>query len=355
MKICLLAARNSIHTVRWANALAQRSHEVHLISMHTGGDPLDPRVVVHRLFSSPPWGYYLNRFQLRSLLMTIRPSVLHAHYASGYGTLARLCGWHPYILSVWGSDIYEYPYQSQFNLRTIRKNLGAADCVLSTSRAMAAQVSLVSPETHVHRVTPFGVDCDVFYPSHGHDIGQPICIGTVKGLNHYYGIDTLLRAFALLHEMCPSANVWRGCIYGGGPLEGDLRTLCGGLGLSCIVEMRGAIPHAQVPETLRNIQVFCALSRQESFGVSVLEASSCGVPVVVTDIGGLPEVVRDKETGILVPPEDPLAAATAIYSLVQDADIRTEMGLRGAAFVRSHYAWGHSVDLMLSIYEDFRR
>src|SRR5690625_2349445 len=109
MKVAFLGKRHSIHTVRWVNALAQRGHNVHLISSVGDGEPLDRRVTFHRLFFPPPSGFFLNSLQLQCLLKAIQPNVLNTHFASGYGTLARISGFHPNVLSVWGSDVYSFP------------------------------------------------------------------------------------------------------------------------------------------------------------------------------------------------------------------------------------------------------
>lgn len=163
MKIVYLAARNSIHVVRWVNGLAARGYEIHLITMHHGGDPLDPKVSVHYLPFSPPIGYFFNIGHLKALLRKLQPDVLHVHYATGYGTLGRICGFRPWILSVWGSDVYDFPYKSPLNRWLIAKNLQAADWVCSTSATMAEQIRRHCPTITNLTITPFGIDTEVFF------------------------------------------------------------------------------------------------------------------------------------------------------------------------------------------------
>ena len=121
MRIALLAGLTSIHTIRWANGLAERGHEIHVITCHSGGDPLLEKVTVHELPYKPPQGYFLNKFSLRKILASIQPGVLNAHYAIGYGTLARLSGFHPCVLSVWGSDVYDFPEKSFLHRMLLKK------------------------------------------------------------------------------------------------------------------------------------------------------------------------------------------------------------------------------------------
>ncbi|HZJ09588.1 MAG TPA: glycosyltransferase, partial [Trueperaceae bacterium] len=145
MRLALLVKRHSIHSVRWANALADRGHEVHLISAERHGEPLNPEVTVHFLPFPPLIGFYANALALRRLLHLLEPDLMNAHFASGYGTLARLCGFHPTVLSVWGSDVFDFPLKSRLHARLIGANLSFADAVTSTSEVMARQTRSLAP------------------------------------------------------------------------------------------------------------------------------------------------------------------------------------------------------------------
>ena len=98
------------------------------------------------------------------------------------------------------------------------------------------------------------------------------------------------------------------------------------------------------------MDIFATLSNSEGFGVGVLEASACGLPVVVSDVGGLCEVVRPGETGLVVSPQDPDAAARALDTLVRDPGLRAKMGAAGRAFVLENFQWSKTVDLMVDVY-----
>ena len=136
MRIAFLASRDSIHTIRWVNAMAARGHEVHVVTMHPGGDPLASGVQEHYLRIRSAVGYVANALQLRLLMNRLQPDLMHVQYASGYGTLARIARVHPYVLSVFGSDVYTFPYVSRLHTRVVRSNLEAADWLCSTSGAM---------------------------------------------------------------------------------------------------------------------------------------------------------------------------------------------------------------------------
>lgn len=359
MTLAYLSSGNSIHTIKWVNAMVQRGHDVHLLTLHDADRAaIDPSVVIHRLPFSAPLGYFASALRVRRLLREIAPDLLHAHYASGYGTLGRLAGFHPLVLSVWGSDIYDFPYASPLHRALVRTNLKAADVLCSTSHVMARQTEKVWPEAGLIEVTPFGVSLDQFEVKNeaGAEEGL-VTVGTVKTLAPKYGIDLLVRAFHRVREDVGAsdpdqASRLRLRIVGGGPEREALQALVDQLGLSDVTTFEGAVPHTEVAGYLRALDVYVALSRldSESFGVAIIEASASAVPVVVSDVGGLPEVVADGQTGVVVPREDVEAAAVAIKRLVLDPGARREMGRAGRRLVEERYSWSRCVDVMEEVY-----
>jgi glycosyltransferase involved in cell wall biosynthesis len=91
-------------------------------------------------------------------------------------------------------------------------------------------------------------------------------------------------------------------------------------------------------------------SLKEGFGVAALEAAACGRPVIASDVGGIPEVLVDKETGIMVPVNDVDRLAEAIIMLARDAEMRDEMGRSGYEFVKQNFTWEMSLDMMTALY-----
>ncbi len=103
---------------------------------------------------------------------------------------------------------------------------------------------------------------------------------------------------------------------------------------------------------MRGFDVFAMPSHEEGWGVAAAEASATGIPVVATRFGGIPEIVVDGQTGLLVPPSDPSALAAAIRRLAGDRDLRLALGQAGRARVESLFSWQRCVDLMESLYRD---
>ena len=136
MKIVLLGDGESVHFLRWANGLAQRGLEILAITLHEPLKGYDPRIKLVRIQPPAPPGYVLAAYSLRRQLRVRNPDLIHAHYASGYGTLASFCGCGPLIISVWGSDVYEFPLRSIVHRQLLKHNLAAATRITSTSYAM---------------------------------------------------------------------------------------------------------------------------------------------------------------------------------------------------------------------------
>jgi len=356
MKICFLAGASTIHTVRWVNAIANLGHEVSLISMHPADmDKLDARIKVHELKFTNKLGYYLNVSEVKKLLSKIQPDLLNVHYASGYGTLSRLANFAPSLLSVWGSDVYLYPYQSKRNEKTLRKNLIAANQIASTSRAMKKQTELFIKTSTPIEVTPFGIDLELFSPSPEKQ-DDNIVIGTVKRLEVVYGIDVLILATAKLigrlrdderNELVEKIQLK---IVGNGSELVNLERLAKELNIINITEFVGAIPNDEVPKYLNEFDIYCAFSHSESFGVAVLEASACEVPVVVSHVGGLPEVVQNGETGFVVNHKNIDEVVEQLLKLVINQELRQKMGRNGRLFVKKHFEWHENVLRMEKVY-----
>lgn len=357
MKIALISGASSIHTIRWANGLAETGHEVHVITQHEACDPFLPQVKVHSFPFRGVMGYFLMASKVRKLLHEIKPDVVNAHYASGYATTACLAGVRPFVLSVWGSDVYDFPYKSRLHKWLVRKNLLAADVVASTSHCMAEQTRSIAPELKYIAITPFGVDMQAYANAESLvENNNKIVIGTVKTMARTYGIDTLLDAFALLVKKFSSvqpnlAEKLQLRLVGGGPKMDEYKQLAATLGVAEKVSFVGRVPHQEVPTELAKLDIYVALSRQESFGVAIIEAGAARRPVVVSDAGGLPEVTLDGITGLVVARENPQAAADAIEKLVLNPEFRVQMGEAGRKYVAETYSWDVCVQTMVKVFE----
>ena len=117
------------------------------------------------------------------------------------------------------------------------------------------------------------------------------------------------------------------------------------------VKFIGQINYENVYPFISEHHVMVMPSRFEGFGVAAAEASACSRAVIATNVGGIPEIIIDGKTGILVPPDDDKALADAILKLAKNTDHYDKMGREGHEFVQQHYQWEKSLDLMCELYE----
>lgn len=166
------------------------------------------------------------------------------------------------------------------------------------------------------------------YGRHG---GDGVRLGAVGSLTGRKGHATLLRAFAKL----PAHLDARLTIVGEGPEREHLQSLIGTLGLGGRVELAGY--RSEVCSLLREIDVYVQASLQESFGIAVLEALAARRAVVASRTGGIPEIITNDESGLLVPPNDADALAEALTRLASDAALRRRLADGGRARVETEF------------------
>ncbi|RKY81512.1 glycosyltransferase family 4 protein [candidate division KSB1 bacterium] len=356
MKICFLADARNVHTQKWAGFFVKRGYDVHLItflkhnikgaSVHL--IKMDVPVKISqsaRTYQKAGYFFYIKK--IKALIRDISPDILHAHYASSYGFFGALSNFHPYIISVWGSDIFDFPRRSVFHRYLLKYSLNKADCVTATSRVLTAETKKYLTSSKPLHTIPFGVDLHRFKSEKQHEVRDEIVAGIVKNLEPVYGYETLIKAFSIVVRSNPNIKL---LIIGKGSLEGKLKKQCKALNIEKNVEFAGYISNKNVPEYLNKMDMFILPSLQETFGVSAVEASACGLPVIASDVCGLPEVVINNKTGLLVKKGDPEALAEAIIKLADDRELRRKMGKAGRYFIKKNYKWDDNAEEMDKLY-----
>jgi glycosyltransferase involved in cell wall biosynthesis len=151
-----------------------------------------------------------------------------------------------------------------------------------------------------------------------------LIVGTVARLTRSKGIRYLIEAFSYLHNKYRNINL---VVIGEGEEKKNLERLAQDLKIDDRVFFPGAIPDARL--YFKNFHIFVLPSLSEPFGITILEAMSQKIPVIATNVGGIPEIIEDEDTGILVPPKEPLILAQAIERLITDEELRLRLGEEG--------------------------
>ena len=354
MRVAILAPSKSIHTHKWALYYKNKGIDVKVYTLpahysEKNASEVDTEIIGKQLPGKI--SYFTAIPDLKKKLNRFNPAVLHAHFVSSYGLIGALSQFKPLVISVWGKDIYDFPLKSKLNRKLIEFTLSKADQICSTSHVMA-KVTAQYTDKKIE-VTPFGVDLNKFYPSTDNEQDKNVfTIGTVKALEDKYGIGDLIKAFHLFHQEKPNSRL---VIAGDGPQKDEYIQLTKELNIESETTFPGRIPNDEVPNLIRTFSIFAVPSTEdsESFGVAAVEAMACGVPVVVSNVGGLPEVVIDGKTGIVVPKKNPRLLADAFNKLATSKELRDGMGLNGVSHVKSSYNWTNNADDMIKLYDKY--
>ena len=252
----------------------------------------------------------------------------HPFYAAGViGLVAARLRRKPLVAYAHGSDVAVHAPHSRVSRWLARRVARGAGALVANSADTARAAEWLGVSARI--VSP-GVDLTAFRPSPAPrqvlrgELGLPdgpmaLFVGYLAG---YKGADIFAEALEL-------AAGWHGAAIGDGPLAPDLRAQHPG------ILWHGAVPPVDVPAWLQAADVVVVPSRREGLGLAAVEALACGTPVVASNVGGLPEVVRDGENGVLIPPGDAGALAAALLSLL-DPGFRARLGAAGPASVAGH-------------------
>jgi len=300
------------------------------------------------------WGHWMSSRAATDIDVlhcgNIRPvgyGVLFAHFRRGA----------PFLIYVNGGDLLKEQAGIATSARKrfgARKIFGAASGIVSTSAWVSGLAADVMRDLGIDRPPPigtFGLGTDPEFFHSGRDtgrlrakwgIGDDPLVLTVARLIPHKGQDVVLRALAALKPEFPSLHY---AIVGTGSDEARLRTLAEDLGVRDSVIFAGVLSDDEVAEAYATSTVYAGLSRTdksidaEGFGISFLEASASGIPIVAGDSGGVRSAVRDGESGLIVPPEDVNTVVAALRAYLSNSSRRERIGKTGRSLVETYYNW----------------
>jgi glycosyltransferase involved in cell wall biosynthesis len=343
-----------------AQEMRARGHDVRIVSLTAlGRMGLEARALGIRTESlEMPRGVPDPRGLLRlvRLVRAWKPDVLHSHmvHANLAARVLRLLAPVPAMIQTI-HNIYE---GGPLWMAAYRLTNGLADHMTIVSQAAADRFTTegIVPR-ELLTVVPNGVDTERFrnVPAGAREalrgsLGLAgefvwLAIGRFEIAKDY---PNMLRAFARVRERCPQAIL---LLVGGGSLQSDTESLAQALGLDGVVRFLGV--RDDVPELMSAADAYVMSSAWEGMPIVLLEATAAGLPVVATVVGGNQEVVRDGESGLLVPPRDSDALAHAMVRLMDSPEAeRRSMGARGREHVRINYGLGRVVDRWEALYRE---
>lgn len=359
MKICYLSDANSIHTKKMCRFFIDKGYDVSIISLNDGEIPgakvYSMELKIDKNKSTIKKLNYLNQIRnIKKIIDDINPDIIHAHYASSYGLIGRFINRKPYILSVWGSDIYDFPKKSIIHKYIIKSNLKSADVLMSTSNVMKKETEKYTEKEIL--VTPFGVDTNKFKPFNNKRNDNCIVIGTIKSLEDKYGIDYLIKAFNIVKNKNPNKNIILKIAGVGSKLE-NYKKLVQELSLEKYVEFLGFIDQNEIIKRFNEFDIACFPSTldSESFGVAAVEAQACGTSLIVSDVDGLKESTNPGVTSLMVRRKSVNDLAEKLELLIENSDLRKELSLNGRKYVLDNYDMNKNFSLIDNCYKEFMK
>ena len=322
-------------------ALRERRVDVRVLSLNTPVDVLQHSVVasaglLERTTYAPP--------EFRALLDGFKPALIHAHFATEPTQVARTIAAEigvPFTFTAHGYDVYRRP-PADFADRA-----AAAAAVVTVSDANLTQITgaFGVPASRVH-VIPCGVDTTWFTPTRRETSGVPLIV-CVARLNPVKQLDMLIRSCGMLRDR---GVAFRCVIVGDGPDRAMLETLRADLRLEEAVALPGAAEQSVVRDWWQRASVAVLSSRSEGMPVSLMEAAACGVPAVAPAVGGILELIDDGVTGIVTPPNNAVALASALARLLVDGSERQRMGAAARRRAEERFSRSRQIDRLLALW-----
>jgi glycosyltransferase involved in cell wall biosynthesis len=267
---------------------------------------------------------------------------LHAHFMHTPGSVARYAAimrGRPFSMSAHAKDIWTIPTWEK------EEKLADADWTVTCTAGHREHLAGLTEPDKV-ALSYHGLNLDRFSPrpgaradKDGRDTFNPVVILSVGRAVEKKGYDVLLRALARI----PSTVHWRFIHVGGGALATKLHSFAKDLHIGDHVDFRGALAQESVLELYREADLFVLASRVADSGDRdglpnvLMEAQSQGLACIATDTAAIPELIVDRETGRLVPPDHPQALADAIVEICGDPALRAQFGAAGERRVRQQF------------------
>lgn len=348
-RVLLASEARSIHTRRWATALARNGWDVHVATLRSGAIE-DATVHVIAPEAIGRAGYWCGVPSIRKLVRRLDPTIIHAHYLTSYGAIVAAARVRPVVVTAWGSDLLIAPGKSHLHRELVRFSVRAADAVTLMAEHMRPAAQALGVGAAKTYVIPFGVDVEAFVPAPEH-VEEDLIVCT-RSLAPIYDVDVLVRALGILHAR---GVRFRAELVGDGPLRGVIANLVRELGLSDKVAMAGAVPHERLPGILSRAAVFVSPARSDGNNISLNEAMACGCFPVATAIPANAQWIDHRRSGMLFAVGDPADLARCLEAALGDPGLRGVGALLNRGRVERDASWAVAVQKMTELYENIIR
>ena len=359
MKICYLADARSGHVRRWVEYIA-KEHEIDLItfSYTKKEDTFVPEEVykkmnvrVHKVSKLMPFLLFAP-FKIRRLIKKIKPDIVHAHYVTQYGFCGAFSGFHPLIVSPWGSDISSDPEKSKIFRFLVKYALKKADLVQVMDESLYGRAKELIDSDENIKVIKEGIDPNKFKPERQKERqGDKILVLYLRKSDPVYKVKVLINAIPKIIKKHP--NVEFTFRRAGNNLE-ESYNLIKKLKIEKHIKFIDTIPHDELPNVMNEADIYIDTFYNEisgsGIGKTALEAMSCKLPVVLSDTAGVGLHIKNELNGLIYKGDDPNSLASAIIRLIEDEELREKLGENAREYVLKNQDWNRNMKLMEGCY-----
>lgn len=364
MRICYIAP-TGIHTNRWMKYFADAGHEVHLITSEKATASDIENINLHVLKRFGPKiriiNYLINSLplllQFKRLVKDIDPDIIHAHYIMETALLGAASGFHPLVVTAWGSDILIAPRKSRISRWMAQYILKRADLITTDGNHMEKPLMELGADPKKTKIVYFGVDIRKFKPGKKDErlsqelgVAKSPTIISLRRLEPLYDVVSLITAAPQALKEVPEAKF---LLIEKGSEEVRLKQLAESLGISDSVRFVGWVPGDKLPQYIALGDIYVSTSLSDAgLASSTAEAMACGLPVIITDFGDNRSWVEDGVNGFLIPLKDPQALASKIIHLLQNGELRKQFGRANRQIIEERNNWEKEMGKMGKLYEE---
>lgn len=352
-----------VYAKQLSTELAKLGHDVTLLATRYIGTKSRRINTIYEVVEMPHYGYLFGANPLVNIFPWFiknykKYDIIHVHSymfltTFEFALLKKIVS-YPFIIHVHGGLsssinksfrllIKDYLYDRSFGSFTLR----SADKIFSVSKLDISRISnLFNVSIDKINWLPNAVDFNKFRPQKKIKIAKnKIVLGFAGRLEKWKGADLLISIAKYLKDK----NIdYQLNIVGHGYLENEIKEKVSELNLN--IKFLGIIDHNNMPKFMNSIDILIVPSRVEGIPTVILEAMACGIPVVATNVGGIPEIVKNNKTGLISPP-DPIKISKNIITLILNKELYNKVRDNALAFVRTNYRWEKVAKMAIKYYK----
>jgi len=335
VKLCFVADANHANAAHWLEYFAtELGHEVHVISFTQVTREIKG-VILHELTTSNKLLLLTKVLTLRKLFRQIHPDLVVAYRVQSFGFLSACTGFHPLIL-VAQSRAVVAPPNSRIMAWFCKYAIHRADWILSWAEHTTHRLTQLGADRSIIDTFPRGVRPELFFPGPESTPSNGQTIITTRALDPMYKYDDIIHAVHDLIDIMPGVKYQ---IAGEGQSRRHLEKIVQQAGLNSHVEFLGYVPNVNLPDRLREADVYVSAMLEDGVSMSLLEAMACGVLPVVPDIESNRIWIQDGVNGLLFRPGDHVSLVQKLHEALSNLSLRKKAREHNVKFIHEKVNW----------------